>query len=143
MQKKKGGKILVGGNRINERFFEATVVENSPKDCEMTNEEVFAPVCTLEKFNHFKDVIEKVNDTRFGLQTGLFTKDVDRMFYAYENVDAGAVVINDIPSVRVDSQPYGGIKASGVGREGVRFAIEEFSEMKLLLLKDIGGENKI
>lgn len=94
-------------------------------------------MCTVEKFKDFKAVIDKVNNSDYGLQAGLFTKDIHKIFYAYNQLEVGGVVVNDIPSARVDSMPYGGVKDSGLGREGVKYAIEEMTEMKTLLMKDI------
>eukprot|EP01090_Pellita_catalonica_P023587 TRINITY_DN9809_c0_g1_i1.p1 TRINITY_DN9809_c0_g1~~TRINITY_DN9809_c0_g1_i1.p1 ORF type:complete len:436 (+),score=71.51 TRINITY_DN9809_c0_g1_i1:31-1308(+) len=133
---KLGGNILVGGKRDGP-FYMPTVIENPDGDCKLASEEIFGPVCTLEKFSQFDDAISRANATRFGLQAGVFTRDIHRVFAAYDKIDAGGVVINDVPSVRVDAQAYGGTKASGVGREGVRFAIQDFTEEKILLLKDI------
>src|SRR3989338_5649637 len=93
---------------------------------------------TLNPFSDFSQVCKHVNASEFGLQAGIFTNDINKAFYAYNHLEVGGVVINDIPSVRVDSQPYGGIKASGIGREGLRDSIQEFSEKKVLLFKNLG-----
>jgi acyl-CoA reductase-like NAD-dependent aldehyde dehydrogenase len=118
----RGASILVGGKR-NGVFYDATIVENVPKDCDLYAKEAFGPVCVLEKFTDFKAVVDTVNDSEFGLQAGFFTRDLHKAFYAFEHVDAGGVVINDVPSFRADSMPYGGVKDSGFGREGIRYAI--------------------
>lgn len=135
----KGGNVLVGGKRDG-CFYDATIVENVPRDVTLSCEEVFGPVCTLEKYTDFKEVIKHINSSRFGLQSGVFTHNFDKAFYAYEHLDMGGVVINDVPSIRVESQPYGGVKASGLGREGLLYAIEDFSELKIMLLRDAGAK---
>jgi len=134
----KGAKVLCGGKRDGV-FYDATVVENVPKEAELRCEEVFGTACIIDKFNDFKKVIEEVNDSKFGLQAGVFTKDLNKAFYAYEHLDVGGVVINDVPSVRIDSQPYGGVKDSGIGREGIRYAIEDMTEMRIMLMKNVGN----
>jgi acyl-CoA reductase-like NAD-dependent aldehyde dehydrogenase len=131
-----GAKLLTGGKRHN-YIFEPTIVEDVNHTCELSCREAFGPVCTVEKFKDFKAVIDKVNNSDYGLQAGLFTKDIHKIFYAYNQLEVGGVVVNDIPSARVDSMPYGGVKDSGLGREGVKYAIEEMTEMKTLLMKDI------
>ncbi|KAL6068116.1 Aldehyde dehydrogenase [Balamuthia mandrillaris] len=133
----KGAKVLVGGKRDGS-FYDCTVVENVAPDVNLSCQEVFGPVCTIEKFTDFKALVQHINKSRFGLQAGVFTKDIHRAFYAYENLQMGGVVINDIPSSRVDTQPYGGVKASGTGREGIRYSIEDYTEMKIMLMKDVG-----
>jgi len=130
-------RVLAGGNK-NGNFYEATVVENVPHDSPLWCKEIFGPVCVVEKFSDFKKAIELVNDSEFGLQAGIFTRNLNRVFYAYENLEVGGVMINEIPSARVDAQPYGGIKSSGIGREGLKYAAEEFCEPRSLILKDIG-----
>lgn len=127
---KHGANILIGGKN-NNQIFEATVLENVDLKSKINCEEVFAPVVTLSKFSDFTDVIKQVNNSKFGLQTGVFTRDIKKIFYAHENLDVGGVIINDYPTFRVDNMPYGGIKDSGFGREGVKYAMEEMSELKV------------
>eukprot|EP01132_Coremiostelium_polycephalum_P004768 gene4768-5948_t len=133
----KGSTLLSGGSR-NKSFFDATILENPPKDHPISCQEVFGPVFYIEKFSDFKEVVQRVNNSEYGLQAGVFTDDIHKAYYAFENIDVGAVVINDIPSVRIDSQPYGGIKGSGLGREGILNTLEEYTELKLMLMKDVG-----
>ncbi len=133
----RGAKVVCGGKR-NGVFYEATLVENVPDDVPLSCKEVFGPVAILEPFSSFEAVCRRVNDSDFGLQAGVFSKDIDSAFYAFNELEVGCVVINDVPSVRVDSMPYGGVKDSGLGREGIRFAIEDMTERRLLLLKDVG-----
>jgi len=112
-------------------------MEDVPASAKLACEEAFGPICVLYKFSDFNSAISEVNKSRFGLQAGVFTNDWKKAWYAYDKLEVGGVVINDIPSVRVDAQPYGGIKSSGVGREGLRYTIEEFTEPKILLTKDM------
>jgi glyceraldehyde-3-phosphate dehydrogenase (NADP+) len=129
-----GAKLLTGGSRRGS-FFEPTVLTGTKPSMKVCGEEVFAPVVTLEPYDGFEEAVEKVNAGLYGLQAGVFTKDIDKIFYAYERLEVGGVVANDIPTFRVDNMPYGGVKMSGFGREGVRYAIEEMTELKLLALK--------
>jgi acyl-CoA reductase-like NAD-dependent aldehyde dehydrogenase len=133
-----GAKIIVGGKR-HEHFFEPTLLSGVSPKHELSCKEAFGPIAILHKFSDFKKAVEEVNASDYGLQAGLFTTDINRAFYAWNEIEAGGVVINDIPSVRVDSQPYGGIKDSGFGREGIRYSMEEMTELKVMLLKDIGS----
>eukprot|EP00735_Rhodelphis_limneticus_P002611 TRINITY_DN1353_c0_g1::TRINITY_DN1353_c0_g1_i1::g.20104::m.20104 TRINITY_DN1353_c0_g1::TRINITY_DN1353_c0_g1_i1::g.20104 ORF type:complete len:514 (+),score=164.96,sp/A6UVT6/LADH_META3/35.06/7e-92,Aldedh/PF00171.17/2.9e-138 TRINITY_DN1353_c0_g1_i1:64-1542(+) len=133
----KGAKVLVGGKREGV-YLDATIMTDVPRDTEIYAEEAFGPVFVVEKFSDFKSVVESVNDSKFGLQAGVFTNNMHRAFYAFEHCDVGGVVINDVPSVRVDSQPYGGVKDSGIGREGIRYAIEDMTELRVMLMKDMG-----
>jgi acyl-CoA reductase-like NAD-dependent aldehyde dehydrogenase len=102
--------------------------------------EVFGPVATLQPFSNFADAIRIANDSVFGLQVGVFTNNLHDAFHAFNEIEVGGVIVNDIPSFRVDNMPYGGVKDSGFGREGVRFAIEEMTEIKLMVLRDSAGE---
>ncbi len=95
-------------------------------------------MATLERFSDFRDAVARVNASDYGLQAGVFTKNIDHAFYAWNELDVGGVVVGDVPSMRVDSMPYGGVKESGLGREGVRFAMEDMSEIRLLVLNRIG-----
>ncbi len=88
----------------------------------------------LSSFADFRAAVAEANDSEYGLQAGVFTADLSRVRYAFDEIEAGAIVVNDVPSVRADSMPYGGVKASGTGREGVRWAMEEMSEIRWLLL---------
>jgi acyl-CoA reductase-like NAD-dependent aldehyde dehydrogenase len=132
-----GGKVLVGGGRDGS-YYDATIVECGNPQSDLYRKEVFGPVCVLDKFSDFKTAINTVNDSDFGLQAGIFTQDIHKAFYAFRNLAVGGVIINDIPSARVDSQPYGGVKESGVGREGIRYAIEDFTEIRIMSMKNIG-----
>jgi acyl-CoA reductase-like NAD-dependent aldehyde dehydrogenase len=132
-----GARVLAGGERRG-NLHAATLLQNVPADCRLATEEAFGPVAYLEPFSHFDAAIERVNASRYGLQAGVFTRDIGRAMRAWERLEVGGVVIGDVPSFRMDNMPYGGIKASGLGREGVRWAIEDMSETRLLVLKDWG-----
>lgn len=132
-----GARVLCGGERDG-AFYAATLVEQCPADVELSCQEVFGPVATLEPFDDFQDVCAQVNDSAFGLQAGVFTRDLGRTLYAFDHLAVGGVVINDVPSIRVDSMPYGGVKDSGLGREGVRSAIEHLTEPRLLVWQTEG-----
>ena len=133
----RGAKLLCGGKR-NGAFYDATLLENAPRDSAITCQEAFGPVATIESFANFKQACAIVNDSVFGLQAGIFTNNMQNAFYAFNELDVGGVVINDVPSFRVDSMPYGGVKDSGLGREGIRFAIEDMTEKRLLVLNKMG-----
>ncbi len=128
-----GARVLCGGRRHG-AFYEATWLENVDPRLKISCAEVFGPVAILTPFEDFAAAVRAANDSAFGLQCGVFTRDLRHAFYAYEELEVGGVVVGDIPSFRVDSMPYGGVKQSGLGREGVRYAIEEMTERKLLVL---------
>ena len=128
------GDATVGGKRQG-AMLEATLLENVPVDQELCAGEAFGPVAVLSSFTDFDQVLAEVDDSAYGLQAGIFTSDINRAFKAWEKLDVGGVVIGDIPSWRVDSMPYGGVKDSGFGREGIKFAMEEMSEIKLMIIR--------
>jgi acyl-CoA reductase-like NAD-dependent aldehyde dehydrogenase len=132
-----GAKIICGGKR-NGVFYDATLLENVEPHMKISCVEAFGPVATMQPFIDFKEAVRIVNDSVYGLQAGVFTRNIDDAMYAFNELDVGGVVINDIPSIRVDSMPYGGIKDSGLGREGVRFAMEDLTEIKLLVMNNLG-----
>jgi acyl-CoA reductase-like NAD-dependent aldehyde dehydrogenase len=113
-------------------------LENVDRDQKVSCQEVFGPLATLQPFETFKQAVEIANDSTFGLQAGAFTKNIDHALYAFNELEVGGVVINDMPSFRVDSMPYGGVKDSGFGREGIRYSMEEMTELKLLVLNKLG-----
>ena len=132
-----GARVLCGGTRDG-AFYAATYLENVDPRQKVDCVEVFAPVATLRPFDEFADAVRMANDSAYGLQCGVFTQNINHAFYAYEELEVGGVVVNDMPSFRVDSMPYGGVKASGSGREGVRYTIEEMTERKLMVLNRAG-----
>jgi len=97
-------------------------------------QEIFAPVVTVEAYDHFDHAVRQVNSSPYGLQAGIFTRDAKLLFNAYEELEVGGLIAGDVPSFRIDHMPYGGIKDSGLGREGLRYAIEEMTEPKLLVM---------
>jgi glyceraldehyde-3-phosphate dehydrogenase (NADP+) len=130
---KQGTMILAGGVR-KERVMEPTVLENAPRTANVFCKEIFGPVVTLHKFGTIQEAVEGVNDSTFGLQAGIFSNDLQNILYAYNHIDVGALIVNDNPTFRIDNMPYGGIKDSGFGREGLKYAIEEMTEPKLLVM---------
>ncbi|THD56243.1 aldehyde dehydrogenase family protein [Phenylobacterium sp.] len=129
-----GATILCGGKRVG-AMLEATLVEGVGRDAKLYAEEAFGPVAILSKFDDFNAALDEVNDSKFGLQAGLFTRDLFRMLTAWDKLDVGGVVIGDVPSYRVDNMPYGGVKDSGLGREGVKFAMEDMTEIRNLVIR--------
>ncbi|MBT3133889.1 aldehyde dehydrogenase family protein [Alteromonas sp. ALT199] len=132
--KEKGATILCGGTREG-AMLEATVMENVPKDCDASAEEAFGPLSILVPFDDYDDALKEVNNSRYGLQAGVFTRDIYKAHKAWDVLEVGGVVIGDVPSWRVDNMPYGGVKDSGLGREGIRYAIEDMSETRLMVIR--------
>ncbi|MDI6803352.1 MAG: aldehyde dehydrogenase family protein [Bacteroidota bacterium] len=128
-----GAKILTGGNR-NGLVIEPTVIVGVKPDMKVVCEEIFGPVVTLHTFKLFEDAVFEINNSKYGLQAGVFSNDFKNIMFAFENLEVGAVVVNDFPTYRIDHMPYGGVKGSGIGREGLKYAIEEMTESKLLVL---------
>jgi acyl-CoA reductase-like NAD-dependent aldehyde dehydrogenase len=129
-----GAKLLCGGWRDGS-MLQATLLEDVPTNCEINTEEAFGPVSTIAPFSDFDEALKLVNDSQFGLQAGVFTRDIYKAHKAWDELDVGGVVIGDVPSWRVDNMPYGGVKESGLGREGVKFAIEDMTEIRLMVLR--------
>ena len=130
-----GGKILVGGNRDG-TFFEPTVLTNVDPKAQIVCDEAFGPVLIVEEYSDFNDTLDRINDSAYGLQAGLFTNQMDQTMRAFNRLEVGGLVINDAPTFRVDNMPYGGVKDSGFGREGVKYSIEEMTELKLLVMNN-------
>jgi acyl-CoA reductase-like NAD-dependent aldehyde dehydrogenase len=131
-----GAKLLTGGNREGASY-EPTVLADLPDGVTLACEEVFGPVLTLHRVENTDEAFAKVNDSKFGLQTGVFTRDVQTAFRAHRELEVGGVVIGDAPSYRADQMPYGGVKQSGVGREGVRYAMDDYTYERVLVLTDL------
>jgi len=129
-----GATLLCGGKREG-AMLEATLLEGVPHSCAAFTEEAFGPLAILSKFSDFDAALDEVNDSKFGLQAGIFTRDLFKMFDAWDRLDVGGVVINDVPSYRVDNMPYGGVKDSGLGREGIKFAMEDMTEIRNLVIR--------
>ncbi len=134
-----GGKLLCGGKREG-AMLEATLLEDVPKDQTLCTNEAFGPVAVLSKFEDFDKALVEVNDSVFGLQTGIFTRDIYKMQKAWDRLEVGGVIIGDVPSWRVDNMPYGGVKDSGLGREGIRYAMKDMSEERLLVIRTPASE---
>ena len=128
-----GARIACGGKRDG-AMFEPTILENVDPDLRISWLEAFAPVVVVSPYSDFPLALESVNNSMYGLQAGVFTINLQKAFEAYEVLDVGGIIINDVPTFRIDHMPYGGMKQSGTGREGIRYAIEEMTELKLLAL---------
>lgn len=131
----RGARLLCGGGREG-ALMQPTLMEGVPHDEPLWTEEAFGPVAVLEPYDDFEAALAQVNDSAFGLQAGVFTRDIGRIQRAWDVLHVGGVVINDVPSFRVDNMPYGGVKDSGLGREGVRCAIEDMTEIRLLVIRN-------
>ncbi len=129
-----GAKLLCGGGREGS-VLQAIVLEDVPSDRAIWCREAFGPVAVLKKFSDFDEALKIVNDSPFGLQAGVFTRDLYKAHKAWDELEVGGVIIGDIPSWRVDHMPYGGVKASGLGREGIRYAIQEMTELRLMVIR--------
>jgi acyl-CoA reductase-like NAD-dependent aldehyde dehydrogenase len=128
-----GARVATGGRRDG-ALLEPAVLLDTTGTMRVNCEEIFAPVTTVRSYTDLEGAIATVNDSPYGIQAGLFTRDVRTIFRAFERIEVGGLVVNDVPGFRVDHAPYGGVKESGQGREGVRYAIEEMTELKLLVL---------
>ena len=132
--KQQGANVLCGGTRTG-AMLAPTVLEDVPADQDICTKEAFGPVAVLSPFSDFQEALNQVNDSTFGLQAGIFTQDIYKAHLAWDTLEVGGVVIGDVPSWRVDHMPYGGVKESGLGREGIKFAIEDMSEIRLMVLR--------
>jgi glyceraldehyde-3-phosphate dehydrogenase (NADP+) len=128
-----GARVLAGGKRSGS-VVEATVLADVTPAMKVSCREVFGPVVAVSRYQDFAAALASLNESDYGLQAGVFTQDIDRIFRAYHELEVGAVLANEIPTFRAEHMPYGGVKDSGLGREGVRYAIEEMTELKLLIL---------
>lgn len=133
-----GAKLLCGGERDG-AMLQATLLEDVPAGEDVVCKEAFGPVALLTRFSDFETALDEVNNSVFGLQAGIFTRDLYKAKRAWNKLDVGGVVIGDVPSWRVDHMPYGGVKDSGLGREGIRFAMEDMTEIRLLVIRDVEG----
>jgi acyl-CoA reductase-like NAD-dependent aldehyde dehydrogenase len=128
-----GAKILTGGHRKGS-MVEPTILTGTKPEMRVNCQEVFAPVVTVEPYDEFDEALRRANDSPYGLQAGVFTRDAARMFHAFEELEVGGVMSGDVPTFRIDNMPYGGVKDSGLGREGLRYSIEEMTEPRLLVM---------
>jgi acyl-CoA reductase-like NAD-dependent aldehyde dehydrogenase len=131
-----GATLLCGGG-LDGAMLQATLLEGVPEFCDANREEAFGPLANLSRFSDWDEALEQVNDSKFGLQAGIFTRDIHKVLEAWDMLDVGGVVVNDVSSYRVDNMPYGGVKDSGLGREGVRFAMEDMSEIRNLVIRRV------
>ena len=131
---KQGASLLAGGE-LNGVMLDATVLENVSPDADVYKNEAFGPVVILEKYRNFEEGIALINNSRFGLQAGVYTQNLNKMFKAWDELHVGGVIINDVPTFRVDNMPYGGVKDSGLGREGIRAAVLDMTEERVLVIK--------
>ena len=130
-----GGRVLLGG-RAEGSFFPPTVLVDTPAEAQVCSNEAFAPLVVCFPFDDFGDAIREVNDSFYGLQTGVFTNDLSRSWRAFNELEVGGVIINDVPTYRIDHMPYGGVKDSGLGREGLRWAIDDMTEIRLMVIAE-------
>jgi acyl-CoA reductase-like NAD-dependent aldehyde dehydrogenase len=128
-----GATLLTGGSRTG-AYMQPTLLEGVPSSERVVRDEAFAPIATFEVFEDFADAIATVNDSDFGLQAGVFTRDLRTIWAAFEGLEVGGVIINDIPGYRIDHMPYGGVKDSGLGREGIKYAIDHMTELRTLVI---------
>ncbi len=127
-----GAELLCGGKR-NGAYYHPTVITNVTADMKVSCREVFGPVVTIQSYDNFKDAIDAVNNTNYGLQAGIFTNKIDELDIAFNNIEVGGIIHNDVPVFRTDHMPYGGVKDSGIGREGVKYAIHDMMEPRILV----------
>ncbi len=132
-----GGKVLLGG-KADRNFFPPTILTDVPPTAQVCSNEAFAPLAIAFRFNDFGDAIKQVNDSMFGLQTGVFTNDLANSWRAFNELEVGGVIVNDVPTYRIDHMPYGGVKDSGLGREGLRWAMEDMTEVRIMVLAQPG-----
>jgi glyceraldehyde-3-phosphate dehydrogenase (NADP+) len=130
-----GGKVLIGG-RADGSFFPPTVLVDTPPNAQVCSNEAFAPLVVAFPFDDFDSAIKGVNDSLYGLQTGVFTNDLAHSWQAFNQLEVGGVIVNDIPTYRIDHMPYGGVKDSGLGREGLRWSIEDMTELRLMVVAE-------
>ncbi len=134
-----GATVLTGG-KARDRFFEPTVIENANPKSFVCSREAFAPLVTLFPVKSFSEGIRRLNDSEYGLQAGVFTNRLENALTAWERIEAGGVIINDVPTYRIDHMPYGGVKSSGLSREGVRYAIEDMTEPRLMVINRLASQ---
>jgi len=128
-----GALVRCGGKRIQGALFAPTIIDRITPEMKVWSEEVFAPVLCVDTFRSFEESLKKINHSKYGLQAGIFTTNIDKAMKAAKAIETGGVIINDIPSFRADNGPYGGVKESGIGREGIKYAIEEMTNLKVIV----------
>jgi acyl-CoA reductase-like NAD-dependent aldehyde dehydrogenase len=128
--------MLTGGKREGQVYW-PTILTNTTPDMKVCSQEVFGPVITVERYETFEDAIRRVNDSPYGLQAGVFTRDIERAMLAHREIQVGGLIVNDVSAFRADQMPYGGSKESGYGREGLRWAMEEMTEPRIMVLSHV------
>ena len=131
-----GAEVLTGGTGEGP-FFQPTLLSHVNPEMKVCKEEVFGPVVTISPYQTFDEALASVNDSKYGLQAGVFTNDINRAFEAHRTLEVGGVIVNDVSAFRADQMPYGGSKDSGFGREGLRFAMEEMTEPRIMVLSHV------
>ncbi len=134
-----GARVLTGG-KADGRFFQPTIIENAPPQSFVCSREAFAPLMTIFKVPSFGRGVTALNDSVYGLQAGIFTNSLEHALVAFEEIEAGGVIVNDVPTYRIDHMPYGGVKASGLSREGIRYAIEDMTESRLMVVNRLESQ---
>jgi acyl-CoA reductase-like NAD-dependent aldehyde dehydrogenase len=135
---KQGARVLIGG-KFKDTLFAPTVIVDTKPEMRVVREEVFAPIISVTPYDDFSEALRTANAGELGLQVGIFTQNLNRIMRAFREMEVGGVIVNDIPTFRVDQMPYGGVKGSGIGREGPRYAIEEMTELRLMVINRNGG----
>jgi acyl-CoA reductase-like NAD-dependent aldehyde dehydrogenase len=135
---KQGARILTGGS-LEETMFAPTVLVDTTPAMRVNREEVFGPVISVTPYDTFDEALRIANSSEYGLQVGIFTQNLNRAMRAFKEMQVGGVQVNDIPTFRIDQMPYGGTKGSGIGREGPRYAIEEMTELRMMVINTAGG----
>jgi acyl-CoA reductase-like NAD-dependent aldehyde dehydrogenase len=130
-----GGAAVIAGGKRDGKMYQPTVIEGATPEMKVMREEVFGPVVCIAPYDDFEQALDAVNDSAFGLQAGVYTANLNRALRATQKLNVGGVMINDVPTFRVDQMPYGGMKDSGIGREGPRFAIEEMTNLKMVVIQ--------
>jgi acyl-CoA reductase-like NAD-dependent aldehyde dehydrogenase len=126
--------VLCGGQRDG-TFYQPTLLSGVPARTRLMCEEIFGPVAVIAEYDELSEALAMVNDSSLGIHAGVFTRDLFKARQAFEALEVGGVMINDVPTMRIDAMPYGGVKQSGLGREGVRFAIDHFTELKTMIVR--------
>jgi acyl-CoA reductase-like NAD-dependent aldehyde dehydrogenase len=129
-----GARVLTGGRRLGGALYAPTVLADVPETARVCAQEVFAPLVSIFPFDTFEEAVTEVNRSSYGLQAGVFTANLEHTLLAFDRIEAGGIIVNDVPTWRIDHMPYGGVKDSGLGREGPRYTIEEMTEPKLLVI---------
>ena len=131
-----GAEILTGGRREDPLYY-PTILANTTQEMKVRCEEIFGPVITVQKYETFEEALKEVNNSVYGLQAGVFTSSIERAMLAHRELEVGGVIVNDVSAFRADQMPYGGAKESGYGREGLRWAMDEMTEPRIMVLSHV------